>query len=159
MSPESAQDVKLTQFLKEKCVGLEIRADSKKRVIAELVELIAKSGKLKDKKVFLSAVLKREKLGSTGIGNGIAMPHAKSAAVRDFTLAFARAPEGIDFGALDGEKTFVFFLLASPEKEVGLHLKMLAKISHLVKDKFIIENLIKAKSSKEILKIISLYGK
>ena len=153
------REVRLTKFLKESCISLGIKATSKKDAIAELVDLVAKSGKIKNKKIFLSAVLKREKLGSTGIGNGVAMPHAKSDAAKDFMIAFGRSEQGIDFGALDGEKTYLFFLLASPEKEVGLHLKMLAKISHVVKDKFVIENLQKAASGKEILRIINLYSR
>jgi PTS system nitrogen regulatory IIA component len=104
-------------------------------------------------------MLERERLGSTGIGGGIAIPHAKSKAVAGFILVFARIIGGMDFGALDGEKTYLFFALASPEEEVGGHLKILAEISRLVKDKFIVEKLKKVKDAKEVLKIISLYAR
>ncbi|MGB4520372.1 MAG: PTS sugar transporter subunit IIA, partial [Candidatus Omnitrophota bacterium] len=83
------------------------------------------------------------------------IPHGKSEVVRDFVLVFARCDMGIDFGALDGEKTYLFFALASPKKEVGWHLKVLAEIAHLVKDKFIVELLKKAKNKDEVLRIIS----
>lgn len=152
-----AADVKLSRILKEKYIILSLQEKSKNKVIEELVELIAHSGRLKDKKSFCNSILKREKLGSTGIGNGVAIPHAKSAKVDDFIMAFARHNAGIDFGALDGEKTYLFFILASPENDVGGHLKILADISRLVKDKFIVDRLKSAKEKKEILKIIKTY--
>ena len=150
-------DIKLSRVLKEKYIILSLKEKSKNKVIAELVELISQSGKLKDKKNFYNAILKREKLGSTGVGNGLAIPHAKSAKINGFLIAFARHSEGIDFGALDGEKTHLFFILASPESDVGGHLKILADISRLVKDKFIVERLKIARDKKEILKIIKAY--
>jgi fructose PTS system EIIBC or EIIC component len=155
MSVPEAKEVKLSVLLKEKCIDLELVGKNKKEILTELVGLIAKSSKLKNKKEFLRTLLARENLGSTGIGNGVAIPHAKSKAVGGFVLAFARKDEGIDFGALDGEKTYLFFSLASPEKEIGAHLKILSEISRLVKDKFIVELLKKASSKKDILKIIS----
>ena len=147
----------LSNLIKEKYISLDLKETNKKKLLAELVGLLAQSGKLKDKKAFLAALLKREKLGSTGIGSGVAIPHAKSERVKDFILAFARKDEGIDFGALDGEKTYLFFVLASPMDDVGNHLKILADISRLVKDRFIVENLKKAKNKKEVLKIFSMY--
>jgi|WetSurMetagenome_2_1015567.scaffolds.fasta_scaffold367719_2 fructose-specific phosphotransferase system IIA component len=155
MAAKEKNELSLSRILKEKYINLDLKEENKKKLLSELVDLIAQSGKLKDKKVFLNALYKREKLGSTGIGNGVAIPHTKSAEVKDFILAFARQEEGIDFGALDGEKTFLFFVLASPEVDVGSHLKVLAQISRLVKDKFIVECLKKVKTKKEILKIIS----
>lgn len=155
MAGKKPKDIRLSNLLKEKFINLELKEDDKRKLIAELVEFIGKSGKLKDKKVFLKAILEREKLGSTGIGGGIAIPHAKSKGVGDFILAFARKDNGIDFGALDGERTHLFFVLASPKDEVGNHLKLLAEISRLVKDKFIVGLLMKAKTKKEALKIIS----
>jgi len=149
--------VRLSTLLKEKYIFLNLEEDNKKKLIAKLVDLIAASGKLKNKKAFLNLILKREKLGSTGIGNGVAIPHAKSEKVKDFIMAFARQDKGMDFGALDGEKTYLFFILASPESNVGGHLKILADISRLVKDKFIVDRLKNAKDKKEILKIIAAY--
>ncbi|MFH1198697.1 MAG: PTS sugar transporter subunit IIA [Candidatus Omnitrophota bacterium] len=152
-------DIKLSESLKKKYIALSLKGASKKEVLTELVELVAESNKLKDKKEFLKVVLERERLGSTGIGNGVAIPHAKSNVVKSFILAFGRAERGIDFGALDGEKTYLFFILASPREEVGRHLKVMSKISRLISDKFIVESLKRAKTSDEILKIISLQDK
>ncbi len=152
-------ELKISKILKEKYIKLDLKQNSKNKVILELVTLLAESGKLKDVKGFANTIIKREKLGSTGIGNGVAIPHSKSDKISDFVLTFARHDAGIDFGALDGENTFIFFMLASPEKNVGGHLKILADISRLVKDKFVVELLKKAKDKKEVLKIISTYEK
>ncbi|MCX5694971.1 MAG: PTS sugar transporter subunit IIA [Candidatus Omnitrophica bacterium] len=150
-----SKEIKLSNLLKEKLVNLDLKGKNKKQIIAELVELIAKSGKLNNKKAFFKIIVNREKLGSTGIGNGVAIPHGRSKEIRDFVLVFARKSEGIDFGALDGEKTYLFFALASPEAEVGGHLKILAEISRLFKDKFIVDLLKKAEDKPKVLKIIS----
>ena len=150
-------DVSVASLIKEKFIVLDLKGDDKKKIIAELVEIAGTPVKLGNKKAFLKAVLEREALGSTGIGNGVAIPHAKSKLARDFVLVFARQSRGIDFGALDGEKTYLFFALASPQEKVGLHLKILAEISRLVKDKFIVELLKKAKDKKEIIKIFNTY--
>ncbi len=155
MSAKKTKDIKLSALFKEQFINLALKENDKKQIIAELVDLIAKSKKLTNKKSFLKAIQEREKLGSTGIGAGVAIPHAKSEVVRDFTLVFARKDSGIDFGALDGEKTYLFFALASPKNEVGGHLKILAEISRLVKDKFIVELLKRAKDKREVLKIIA----
>ncbi|MCX7927812.1 MAG: PTS sugar transporter subunit IIA [Candidatus Omnitrophica bacterium] len=150
-----AKDIKIATLLKEKYINLSLKEKTKNKVIVELVNLIAQSGKIKDRRAVANMLLKRERLGSTGIGNGVAIPHAKSPKVVDFVLGFGRHQEGIDFGALDGEKTHLFFILASPENEVGAHLKILADISHLVKDKFIVERLKAARDKKEIIRLIS----
>jgi len=151
----AAKDIRISSLLKSKFIDLNFRETDKSKVLAGLVELLAVSKKLVNTKAFLKAMQEREKLGSTGIGMGVAIPHAKSDAARDFVLVFARSDEGIDFGALDGEKTYLFFSLASPKDEVGGHLKILSEISHLVKDKFVVDLLKKAKDAEAVLKIIS----
>jgi PTS system nitrogen regulatory IIA component len=152
-------DIRIVNLLKEKYIELNLKERDKKKVLAELVDFIGTSSKIKDKKDILATLIKREKLGSTGIGNGVAIPHARSSKVTDFVLAFGRLPEGIDFGALDGEKTYIFFILVSPEDNVGGHLKILAEISRVVKDKFIVDRLKAAVDKKEILKVITTYEK
>ncbi len=155
----SVRDIKIASLLKEKYIYLDFNEKDKKKILTKMVDLVALSGKIKDKKAVLNALIKREKLGSTGIGNGVAIPHSKSERVTDFVLAFGRQSSGIDFGALDGEKTYLFFMLASPEANVGGHLKFLADISRLVKDKFIVERLKAAKDKKEIIKILETFEK
>ncbi|MCX5657546.1 MAG: PTS sugar transporter subunit IIA [Candidatus Omnitrophica bacterium] len=155
MNKVEIKEIRISELLKEKYIDLGLKEKDKPSLIAGLVDLINKSGNLKSKKAFLDAVLEREKLGSTGIGGGIAIPHAKSQGVSDFILAFARQDCGINFGSLDGEKTFLFFIVASPESDVGGHLKVLSAISRLVKDRATVELLKKAKDKKAVLKIIS----
>jgi len=159
MSKPAAKEIKLSRLLKEDLIDLELQEDNKNKLLARLVELIAKSGKLKDKKAFLKAILERERMGSTGIGNGVAIPHAKSRAVKEMVLAFAKVQQGIEFGALDGEKVFLLFMLASPQDFVGEHLKILADIAGLIRDKFIIGLLKKSKNKKEAFKIIRSHKK
>ena len=155
MSPKKTRDTRLFNLLKEKFINLNVVGSDKTEVIAELVALAATSKKIASKKSFFKAILEREALGSTGIGNGVAIPHAKTKMASDFILVFARHTAGIDFGALDGEKTYLFFMLASPPDKIGAHLKVLAEISRVVKDKFIVDRLKKAKDKKEILRILS----
>jgi len=159
MARSGPKEIKLSRLLKEDLIELDLKEENKNKLIFRLVELVAKSGKIKDKKIFLKAIMERERMGSTGIGNGVAIPHTKSKAVKEMVLAFAKVNAGVDFGALDGEKVFLFFMLASPQDYVGEHLKVLADIAGLIRDKFTIELLKKSKQKKEVLKIITSHKK
>ncbi|MFH0790960.1 MAG: PTS sugar transporter subunit IIA [Candidatus Omnitrophota bacterium] len=147
-------DIKLSDLLKEKYIELDLKEKEKTKLIAELADIVVKSSRIKDKKAVFKAILEREKLGSTGIGNGVAVPHAKIKGVKKPLLILGRSPEGVDFDSLDGEMTYMFFMLISPEEEVGLHLKVLAKIAHFIRDKFIVERLRKIKDKHEIFPIV-----
>lgn len=147
--------IKLSSLLKENLIELELEGKDKAGIIDELVGIINKSGKAKNKKALVLALIEREKLGSTAIGNGVAVPHAKIDDIKQTVLAFGRSIDGVDFNSLDGEKTHLFFMLISPKEDIGAHLKVLAKISHLIKDRFMVGLFKKAKSKKEILSIIS----
>ncbi|MCM8792516.1 MAG: PTS sugar transporter subunit IIA [Candidatus Omnitrophica bacterium] len=148
-------DIKLPDLLKEKYIELDLKEREKTKLIAELVDKVAVHGRVKNGKVLFKAILEREKLGSTAIGNGVAIPHVKIKGIKKPLLILGRSAEGVDFNALDGEKTYLFFLLISPQEQVGLHLKILAKISHLVKDKFVVERLKKIKDKYEVFEIIA----
>ena len=148
-------DIKLPDLLKDKYIELDLKEKEKPKLIAELVDMVAKPSRIKDRKAIFEAILEREKLGSTAIGNGVAIPHAKIKGIKKPLLILGRSTEGVNFDSLDGEKTYLFFMLISPQKEVGPHLKILAKISHLVKDKFVVERLKKIKDKHEIFEIIS----
>jgi len=149
------KEIKLSKLLTAKFIDLDLKGKNKKQIIAELVDLIAKSGKLKNKKAFFKVIMGREKLGSTGVGGGIAIPHGKSRDVKDFILVFGRKREGIEFGALDGEKTYLFFALAAPAEDVGNHLKILAEISRVTRDKFTVDQLKRIEDRKSAFKVIS----
>jgi len=148
------RDIKLADLLKEKYIALDLQEKEKTKLIAELIK-VAKTGGIKNDKALFKAILEREKLGSTAIGNGVAIPHVKIKGIKKPLLILGKSAEGVDFAALDGEKTHLFFMLISPQEEVGLHLKILARISHLVKDKFIVKRLKKIKDKREVFEIIS----
>lgn len=148
-------NVKLANLLKESSVELNLEGKDKAGIISELVDIACKAGGVKNKKSLSDALAERERLGSTAIGNGVAIPHAKIDGVKQTVLTFGRSSEGVDFNSLDGEKTYLFFILISPKEDIGAHLKILAKISHLIKDRFMVGLFRKAKSKKEVLSIIS----
>jgi fructose-specific phosphotransferase system IIA component len=147
--------IKLSSLLKENLIELELEGKDKSEIISELVGIIIRSGKAKNKKALASAIMARENLGSTAIGNGVALPHAKIDGIDQTVLAFGRSAAGVDFNSLDNEKTHLFFMLISPKEDIGAHLKILAKISHLIKDRFMVGLFKKARNKKEILSMIS----
>lgn len=148
------EDIVLSDLLKQKYIELELRGGDKDVLLDELVDVAHKSGKVKNKKSLLNALLEREKLGSTGIGNGVAIPHAKIEGIKEPLLVFGRAAGGVNFNSLDGGQTYIFFMLISPKDEVGRHLKILARISHIIKDKFTVGRFRKAKDETDVLKVL-----
>ena len=148
-------NVKLSNLLKENAVELNLEGKNKAEIISELVDIACKACGIRNKKTLTEALEEREKLGSTAIGNGVAVPHAKIDGIKQIILTFGRSSEGVDFSSLDGEKTYLFFMLISPKEDIGAHLKILAKISHLIKDRFMVGLFRKAKSKKEVLSTIS----
>jgi fructose-specific phosphotransferase system IIA component len=147
--------VKLSGLLKESSIELELEGRDKAGIISELVDVLCRAGNIRNKKAVSEALGEREKMGSTAIGNGVAVPHTKIDGVKQPVLVFGRSLGGVDFNSLDGEKTYLFFMLISPKEDIGAHLKILAKISHLIKDRFMVGLFRKAKTKKEALAIIS----
>lgn len=142
------------EFLNTKAVAADLKSTTKEGVIRELSVLLAKAGIVKDEKALVKVLLDREALGSTGIGQGVGIPHGKSANVKELVAAFGISKKGVDFNALDGEPVHIFFLLLAPEDSAGPHLKALARISRLLKDKYVRENLIRAQEGEEIVRIL-----
>ncbi len=132
----------------------DLRATNKEGVIRELTELLARRGKVKDVDDLVRVVLDRESQGSTGIGDGIAIPHAKSRAVARTLVVFGRSRRGVDFQTLDGKPADLFFLLVSPEDQPGEHLKSLARISRILRNAELRERLRASRDSEEIRKLI-----
>ncbi len=143
-------------FLDENAVTTEIKSQQKEDVIRELVELLVKSGSIKEKDVsrLVQTLMKRESLGSTGIGQGVAIPHGKCDCVGKLIAAFGVSRAGLKFDALDGEPVYLFFLLVAPEDSAGPHLKALARISRLLKDKHFRDSLKSAKDDKALARLI-----
>ena len=146
--------MKIMEFLSKKAVTVNLKSDDKEGVIRELVDLLAKADEIKGKEDLVKSLMTRESLGSTGIGQGIGIPHGKSSKVKELVAAFGLSQKGVNFDSLDGEPVYIFFLLIAPEESAGPHLKALARISRMLKDKLFREMLKKAKDEKEILRII-----
>ena len=133
---------------------VDLQGESKEEIITELVNSLPVSDSVSDRNQVLQAVLDREKIMSTGIGDGIAIPHGKSAAVTELVAAMGTQRRGMDFDALDGEPAYVFFLLVSPANVSGPHIKALARISRLLKNEEFKKKLIDANSAEEIIATI-----
>jgi PTS system nitrogen regulatory IIA component len=146
--------MQILDFLSVDSIKLFLESKNKKDAIKELVDVLVKSGKVKDKKKMIQTLMEREELGSTGIGQGIAIPHGKSDTVSDLAAAFGISTDGVSFDSLDGEPVNIFFLLVAPEGAAGAHLKALARISSLLKDKYFRKSLLSAQSPEEVIKII-----
>lgn len=139
----------ITNLIEPEIIKLDLQSRTKDNVLQELAELLDKAGKLNDKSQFLADVWRREEIGNTGFEDGIAIPHAKSNAVKTPAVAVGISRKGIDYGAEDGELSDVFFMLASPDGADNHHIEVLAQISgKLVEDGFV-ERLKAAKSVEE----------
>lgn len=149
--------MQIMDFLSKKAIVLDIKSTKKEEVIKELVEALINSGDIekRNRSKLFDALMNRESLGSTAIGQGIAIPHAKSDCVSKLIAAFGISKKGVDFDSLDGEPAFIFFLLVAPQDSAGPHLKALARISRLLKDKYFRDCLRSASDEKAIVKIIS----
>lgn len=142
-------------MLKSEYILEELKATNKRDVLAELIGVIAKRASACDPEAMLRIFLEREQLGSTGIGDGIAIPHGKLAGLDATVVAFGRSRKGVAFEALDGKPVHLFFLLAAPENSAGLHLKALAKISRMLKDRLFRKNLLEAEGHDDFVRIIA----
>lgn len=146
--------MKIMDFLCPEAIKVDLAGQTKEEVIKELVNELGKAKKIKDTNKIVKVLMEREELGSTGIGQGIAIPHGKTDLVKSIIASFGVSKKGVGFDALDGEPVNLVFLLIAPHDSAGAHLKALAKISRLLKDKFFRQALREAKDSKEVLKII-----
>jgi PTS system nitrogen regulatory IIA component len=146
----------LMDFLHERAVTTDVKAQQKNDVIQELVSLLVSAGSVKERDAgrLVQILLKRESLGSTGIGQGVAIPHGKCDCVRELVAAFGVSRAGVNFDSLDGEPVHLFFLLVAPEDSAGPHLKALARISRLLKDKHFRDSLKNARDERQLVSII-----
>ena len=149
--------MKIMDFLSKKAIVVDIKSTKKEDVIRELVEALANAGEIekRNRNKLIDALMARESLGSTAIGQGVAIPHAKSESIDKLIAAFGLSKKGVDFDSLDGEPAYLFFLLLAPQDSAGPHLKALARISRLLKDKYFRESLRACQDDKSVIKIIS----
>ncbi|HOJ41020.1 MAG TPA: PTS sugar transporter subunit IIA, partial [bacterium] len=147
--------MKITDFLSEDSVIIGLKSTEKEDSLDELLMALEKAGRIKNRKEILEALVEREKLGSTGIGQGIAVPHAKTDQIDNLVGALGISRKGVHFEALDGEPVNIIFLVLAPSRATGIHLKALAKIARLLKDRVFRQSLKEASTASEALKIIA----
>ena len=146
--------MRITELLKQESIGLNQSVSTKEEAIDRMVDLMAAGGRLKDKAGYKEGILAREALGSTGIGGGIAIPHAKVEAVKEPGLAAMVVPDGVDYEAFDGSLAHILFMIAAPAEGADVHLEALSRLSTLLMNPDFMEGLLKAGSKEEFLKVI-----
>ncbi len=143
--------MRLTELVNEQAITTRLRARTKREAIAELVELLERAHGLDSQGEILDRVLRREAMMSTGIGNGVAIPHGKARLVDRLVAACGVAPEGIEFESVDGEPATLFILLVAPESGGAMHVKVLANISRLLKEEAVRRSLREAEGPASFL--------
>jgi mannitol/fructose-specific phosphotransferase system IIA component (Ntr-type) len=148
--------MKFSDFVSVKAIRTSLAATDKPSAISELVDSLAEAGEIQasDRDDIIKALLKREELGSTSIGRGIAVPHTKHSSVDRLVGTVGVSHQGVDFDSLDGDKVQLFFLLVSPPDRPGDHLRALENISRQLRDDFFCRHLKQAKSAEEILQLL-----
>jgi fructose-specific phosphotransferase system IIA component len=146
--------MKLSKFSDENLVSFGIQATTKEEAIEELVELAASSNMVKDAERLLIDVKEREELVTTGVGYGVAFPHAKTRSVKGIVIVFGRSEQGIEFDAMDHKPVNLFFLIAAPEDAIGQHLNVMARLSYLMKSAENRQKLLDAGSPGDVLALM-----
>ncbi len=146
--------MRISDLLKKESIELGVKVTGKEEAIDKLVGLMEAGGRLKDKAGYKEGILKREALGSTAVGDGIAIPHAKVDAVKEPGLSAMVVPQGVDYEAFDGSLSHLFFMIAAPEGEADVHLEALSRLSTLLMDPDFKSDLTNARSKEEFLQLI-----
>ena len=146
--------MKLSDYLhKEDCI-LAMKSASKQDAIAEIVDHLVRQGKVADHRKFMEAIMARERLGSTGIGHQVAIPHSPIEGAQDFVIGFGRSGDGIEFGAIDGDKVKLVFLLGTNPNNLTMYLKLLAKLAKLLNDASFRKELVAAPTAEAVIEIV-----
>jgi PTS system nitrogen regulatory IIA component len=146
--------MKILDVLNKETINVDLKATDKKGILDELVAPIAQfAGTSHDDLV--KVLLERERLGSTGIGGGIGIPHGKYKDLESLVLGFGLSRKGVNFESLDGRPTHIFFLLMTPENSAGIHLKLLAQISKLLRDDDVKARLMQAEKPEDVIAVIA----
>jgi PTS system nitrogen regulatory IIA component len=146
--------MKISELLDPKAIVADLQARDKDCALAELTDALIVSEPSLQRDEVIEVLQEREKLGSTGIGDGVAIPHGKLAGIPELMLAFGRSRAGVDFESMDGQPAHLFFLLVAPEESVGVHLKTLARISKLLKAAAVRQKLLDAADQAAIYQVI-----
>ena len=146
--------MRLSKIIKKTAINLEMGAATKDEALYSLVEILCSAYRISDPSTVLEAIKAREDKQSTGVGMGLAVPHAKTSVVDRLYVAFGRSKDGIDFDSIDGEKAYLFFILVSPRDVSGPHIKALAGISRLVKHEEFRKSLIECGNVKTFINLV-----
>ncbi len=146
----------ILDYLDKDCVLISLKRKSKKNTISVILDCLVANKKIskKDRKEVFKAILQREEMGSTAIGNHIAFPHARTNSVKDIIICIGISKEGIDFDSLDQEPVNIVALLLSNQREAGLHLKMLAFLARMLRDKYLVQRLKNVKDGEEVISLL-----
>ena len=147
--------MKISDILDLKNIISSVRAGNKNGVIEELVEVMVETLPSLNRDELIKVLLERERLGSTGIGDGVAIPHGKFAGISEPILSFGRSEKGLDFDTMDGQPAHLFFLLVAPEDSASIHLKALARIARILKNDSFRKQLMEASTREEIYQVIT----
>jgi PTS system nitrogen regulatory IIA component len=147
--------MKIIELLDPKCILANLQAANKRGVLEELAAALVSGHKEIKLQTVVEVLLERERLGSTGIGDNIAIPHGKLPQLSQMLLAFGRSVKGVEFDSMDGKPSHLFFLLLAPVNSSGLHLKALAKISRMLMSQVFRESLMGSGGTEEILRLIT----
>ncbi len=145
---------KIADYIDFNTIELDLKSKNKNSVIKELYENMKTTGRIKNVELGFSDICERENMGSTGIGKGVALPHAKTAAVDEMIITLGISKNGIEYDTIDDEIVKIFFIFLCPKGNAQEYLKVLARISRWIKDNEFREALLKAKTRKEIIEII-----
>jgi PTS system nitrogen regulatory IIA component len=146
--------MKLSEILEENHIIPDLKAGDKKGVLEELAETIVSHEPSVDKRSLVRVLLERERLGSTGIGEGVAIPHGKFDGISRPVISFGRSRKGLDFESMDGQPAFLFFLLVAPENSANIHLKALARIAKILKNRSFRQVLMEVHTREELYQTI-----
>lgn len=149
--------MKISQYLNPACCVMNLKATKKEDIIKELAGVLTKSGKVNDQERFINDILERERLGSTGIGHGVAIPHSRTRYVEEFVIAFGYSKSGVEFNALDGEKVNLVFLMGANPNELNLYLRLLAELSKLLMQSIFRRELLEAKTPEQVVEIFKKF--
>ncbi|HIE36114.1 MAG TPA: PTS sugar transporter subunit IIA [Candidatus Omnitrophica bacterium] len=149
--------MKISDYLKKDHCVMELKAENKEEAIKEIVYRLQSSEKILHQEEFIKDILEREDLGSTGIGYGVAIPHARTKAVKDFVIGFGKSLSGIEFNALDGQKVNLIFLMGANLQKLNLYLRLLAELSKLLMNELVRKELLSANECIEIIEVIKKF--
>jgi PTS system nitrogen regulatory IIA component len=147
-------DIMFSKMIEANNIIPELKATDKRGVLEELAGAISENDSSIDKEILVRVLVERERLGTTGIGDGVAIPHGKLETIEHPIISFGRSKEGLDFDSMDGQPAYLFFLLVAPENSSGIHLQVLAKIAKILKNSAFRKKLMEGGTKEELYQTI-----